>query len=128
MKILSLVFMFFGVASLHATIDVSVSSIETKGSKSIVRMEASNGYEQGVKDARAWVFLLDAEGKVVGNRAHWIVGGSSEGREPLDSQASDEFLVAVDTKAPPASAKVVFSKIILEDGTSINPRKALKSE
>ncbi len=91
-------------------------------------MEASNGFEQGVKDARAWVFLLDAEGKVLGSRAHWIVGGTAEGREPLASQASDEFLVAVETKVPPVSAKVIFSKIILEDGTSINPRSAFKEE
>jgi hypothetical protein len=103
MKIVTVIVSLLWAVALSAQIEVSVSSIESQSNKSVVRLEASHQFTKDVKDARAWVFLLDADGKVVGNQAHWIIGGDS-------------------------SAKVIFSKIILADGTVVNPSKASKQK
>lgn len=87
MKIVTVIVSLLWAVALSAQIEVSVSSIESQSNKSVVRLEASHQFTKDVKDARAWVFLLDAEGKVVGNQAHWIIGGDSSAKAPLEAEA-----------------------------------------
>ena len=65
------------------------------------------------------------DGKVVGNQAQWIIGGDSSQKEPLKAEDSQTFKVAISTTSKPTTAKVTFSKIILEDGPKVNPHKSL---
>jgi len=51
-----------------ANLEVSVASLESATNKTLVELDTKNTFDQGIKDARAWVFLMDAEGKVVGNQ------------------------------------------------------------
>ena len=61
--------------TVYAQLEVCLLETKQSGSKSLVKLELNNTYDQAIKDARAWVFLMDEEGKVVGNKAAWIIGG-----------------------------------------------------
>jgi hypothetical protein len=64
---LTLLFSLFMLSSAaFANLEVSVASLESATNKTLVELDTKNTFDQGIKDARAWVFLMDAEGKVVG--------------------------------------------------------------
>jgi hypothetical protein len=46
----------------------------------------------------------------------------------LDQESERKFVLVIDTKAPPATAKVLFTRIILEDGTLANPQTSVKEK
>ena len=117
--------LFFLSGAAFANLEVSVASLESASNKTLVKLDTKNTFDQGIKDARAWVFLMDAEGKVVGNQAQWIIGGDSSQKAPLEAEDSQTFKVAISTTSKPTTAKVTFSKIILADGTKVNPHKSL---
>ena len=117
--------LFFLSGAAFANLEVSVASLESASNKTLVKLDTKNTFDQGIKDARAWVFLMDADGKVVGNQAQWIIGGDSSEKEPLKAEDSQTFKVAISTTSKPMTVKVTFSKIILADGTKVNPHKSL---
>jgi hypothetical protein len=39
-------------------------------------LELKNTFTNNIESARAVVFLLDDQGKMVGQAAHWIIGGT----------------------------------------------------
>ena len=116
------------VICAFANLEVSVASLEGSSNKALVELDTKNTFDQGIKDARAWVFLMDAEGKVVGNQSQWIIGGDSSQKEPLEAEDSQTFKVAISTTSKPTTAKVTFSKIILADGSKVNPHKSLTTK
>lgn len=117
--------LFILSSAASANLEVSVASLESASNKTLVELDTKNTFDQGIKDARAWVFLMDAEGKVVGNQSQWIIGGDSSQKESLEAEDSQTFKVAISTTSKPTTAKVTFSKIILADGTKVNPHKSL---
>jgi hypothetical protein len=121
--------------TVHAQLEVRLLETKQSGNKSLVKLELNNTYDQAIKDARAWVFLMDEDGKVVGNKAAWIIGGdrAESGNRvqlPLDKGEKNEYTLAMDTlrsreeDESPFKAKITFSRVILADGTSVNPQKA----
>jgi hypothetical protein len=111
-----------------ANLEVSVTSLTNSASKTLVKLDTKNTFDQGIKDARAWIFLMDSEGNVVGNQPQWIIGGNSTQGEPLGSKNRQTFEVAIDTTSKPTTAKVTISKIILEDGTELDRAQIAISE
>jgi len=131
-KITLIIFSLFVTQSLMAQMQVAVELKESTGNKALVSIETQNGLGQDVRNARAWVFLFDAEGKVVGQKAQWL-GGSEEGNgSGVDSKAliSDgegkAFTVVVDAQSKPVRAEITFSRIILADGTMVDIQKSVK--
>lgn len=126
---------------LWADFQVAVVATESTPSKSVVKIKARNNFDQNVKAARAWVFLMDDQGKVVGQNAQWIIGGDSsdgpqesEGRKtgaPLEPEKEAEYSIAVNHSSqganPPTQTKITFSRIILADGTLVNPHKSVEA-
>ncbi len=131
MKKLSTLFAILSTLSLHANLEVSVTEQLSAGNKGLVKLKMTNKFDQGVKGARAWVFLMDDSGKVVGNKAQWLVGGTEGNLEKdpdgLDVGEALEATMVVDTQKPFTKTKVTFSRLILSDGKSVDPRKFLKS-
>ena len=113
--------------------NLEVSILEQKGSenKGMVTMRIKNDFDQGIKGARVWVFLMDEKGKVVGNKAQWLIGGTEENTkknpEGLEMGKTQEYSMVVDTQKQFTKTKVTMSRLILADGTSVDPRKHLKS-
>lgn len=122
MKHLYILMSFLFCGLLRANMEISVELADVHESNSFVHLETKNGFDQDIKDARVWVFLMNDEGEVVGNKAQWIIGGDSLQKEPLSVEQSQSFKIAVDTESKPTKAKVTFSRIILEDGTLVEPQ------
>ncbi len=108
--------------TLRANLEVALTSTESTANKSLVKFKAKNTFSQGIQGARAWVFLMDNEGKVVGQKAQWVIGGKKE-KDSLEIDNESEYSVVVDTKSKPTQTKITFSKLILADGSSVNPQK-----
>lgn len=117
---LLLFFLFCGL--LRANMEISVELADVHENNSFVHLETKNGFDQSIKDARVWVFLMNDAGEVVGNKAQWIIGGDSSEQESLKMEQSQSFKIAVNTESKPTKAKVTFSRIILEDGTLVDPQ------
>ena len=68
---------------------------------------------------------MDADGQVVGHKSAWIIQPSQN--SGLEADAEGEFNIVLDTKRSMVSSKVTFTKIILADGTSVDPKKHVVS-
>ena len=134
---LLLIIVVFIVTALcaNAHIEFRLTETEQVGQKALIKLELNNTYGQALKGARVWVFLMDQDGRVVGEKAQWIVGGNNATKtdsqnSTLESGKRNEYAVAVNTlraqkeDEEPFTAKVTFSRLILNDGTLLNPQKA----
>lgn len=130
MKIKLLLLSFLLSCSLSAEFEVSLKPTEdSTPEKSIVTLTAKNSFSQSVKSARAWVFALDESGAVVGQKSAWIISKEQRSRgdrsclATLDAGETAEINMSIDTERPAASTKVTFTKIVLADGSLVNPHK-----
>ncbi|WP_309383707.1 hypothetical protein [Cerasicoccus frondis] len=124
-------------SSLHANFRIAVDDLESASNKSLVNLKARNDFEQGIVGARAWVFLQDANGKVVGQRAQWLIGSGAPDVGTVASKggvlsANDEVKLSMavphahSAAGVPVTAKIVMTRIVLADGTSVNPHTSVK--
>ena len=129
MKTLTTILTLLTTSLLHANLEVSVTEQTSAGNKGLVKLKMTNKFSQGVKGARAWVFLMDDSGKVVGNKAQWLVGGTEENlsKDPDGLAVGEELQTSmvVNTQKPFTKTKVTLSKLVLADGNTVDPRKFL---
>lgn len=83
-------------------------------------MAMRNGFSEKIESARAVVFLLDEQGKTVGQpTTRWVIGGSMD-RPGLAAGATNAFHFVIASDKPFATtnltAKVTFSRVVLEGG------------
>lgn len=130
MKIKLLLLSLLLSCSLQAEFEVSLKPTEdSTPDKSIVTLTAKNSFSQSVKSARAWIFALDESGAVVGQKAAWIISKEHRDRgdrsclPTLDAGETAEIKMSIDTERPATSTKVTFTKIVLADGSLVNPHK-----
>lgn len=130
MKLKLLVFLILLSCSLQAEFEVSLKpSSDRTANKSLITLTARNSFSQPIKSARAWVFALDESGAVVGQKSTWIISKEERDRGDgaclpiLNSGETAEIKMAVDTKREATSTRVTFTKIILADGSRVNPHK-----
>jgi hypothetical protein len=116
MKSNSLVFLLlFWAMATHAQLAVSVSPPKTTGSKTLVKVEMLNVFPEKVESARAACFLLDAQGKIVGQSTKWVIGGSKD-RPPLEPDKKTSFHFVIETDKDVSKAEVVFNRLVLDGG------------
>lgn len=120
-----ILFSIFQVAI--AQVQFGVTGTSTTPNRTLVTIEAKNEFDQGIENARVWVFALDAEGKVVGQRAVWLKPIHDErllievaNPATPESEERRSFNVVVDTQSEAVSHKMTFSRIIMEDGSLAN--------
>lgn len=130
MKIRPLLLSLLLSCSLQAEFEVSLQTTkDSTPDKSIVILTAKNSFSQSVKSARAWIFALDETGAVVGQKAAWIISkvhrerGDHSYLPSLDAGETAKIKMVIDTERPAASTKVTFTKIVLADGSLVNPHK-----
>ena len=119
------VFAFTTVA--RATLTVQMDEPQWTGSKAIVKLSMRNTYTNSVVSARAAVFLLDEKGKIVGQKAAWVIGGTKE-NPPLATESTTRYYVVIPAEKPFKKARLTFTRIILEDGKVIEAGKGYKLE
>lgn len=104
----------------------TVSPPKVTGSKAVVKLGMKNGFTQKVESARAVVFLLDDQGKMVGQATRWVIGGTKD-RPALEpgKETVFNFVVSFDKfiTATNLTAKVSFNCLILDGGRLLDPVK-----
>jgi hypothetical protein len=81
-----------------------------------------NKFSETIESARATLFLLDQQGKIVGQSTAWVIGGAKDkpGLAP-DAKTSYSFVFPAADK-PFTTTKLTFSRIVLEGGKLADPR------
>lgn len=102
-----------------AQLVVSVPPVKVTGQKAVVKLALKNELPEPIESARAVVFLLDAQGKMVAQTAQWIIGGGTKDRPPLGPQKESTYnvvLTAEKLTSTNLTAKVQINRLLLKDG------------
>jgi len=109
----TLLFVFFALTAT-AQLAVTVSPPKITGQKAMVSLKLKNSFTGKIESARAVCFLLDAQGKMVGQSTKWVIGQNHTGLEP---GATNSFNFVITSPQPftttNLTAKVSFSRLIL---------------
>ena len=108
-----------GLIAAHAQLAVTVAPPKIVGKKAVVPLAIRNGFSTKIESARAVVFLLNEQGKMLGQSTRWVIGGSQD-KPGLAAGATNAFHFVIAGDKPFATtnltAKVTFSRVILEGG------------
>jgi hypothetical protein len=108
---------------------VTVSSVKITGQKAVVPLAIKNNLTNKVESARAVCFLLDDQGKMVGQSTKWVIGQNKTGLEPK-GETTFNFVI---TSPQPftttnLTAKVSFSRVVLDGGKLADAAKDVRIE
>jgi hypothetical protein len=67
-------FLVYALAA-KAQLAVTVSPVKIAGQKAVVLLNMGNHFEKSVESARAVCFLIDDQGKMVGQSTKWVNPG-----------------------------------------------------
>ena len=123
-KLFSLATILLCPLLVKAQLSVTVMPPKIAGQKAIVQLKMKNTLTNKVESARAVCFLLDEQGKMVGQSTKWVIGQSKTGLEPK-GETTFNFVV---TSPQPftttnLAAKVSFSRVVLEGDKLVDPNK-----
>jgi hypothetical protein len=112
--------------TVHAQLAVTVSPVKVTGQKAVVMLTMTNNLAEPVESARAVCFLLDGQGKIVGQSTKWVIGGIKD-RLALQQKAGTTFNFVITSPQPftttNLTAKVNFSRVILAGGKLLDVRQ-----
>ncbi|MGH7977372.1 MAG: hypothetical protein ACREDS_06425 [Limisphaerales bacterium] len=83
-----------------------------------------NNFKQSVESARAMCFLIDQQGKMVGESTKWVIGQNKASLEPSATNTFNFVITSLNQQltATNLTAKVSFSRVVLSGGQLANPR------
>ena len=124
----AILLLLFAVLTAHAQLAVTVSPVKVAGQKAIVPLAMENHLAEKVESARAVVFLLNEQGKMLGQGTRWVIGGS-QGKPGLAAGATNSFHFVIASDKPftttNLTAKVSFSRVVLDGGKVADVSKAV---
>ncbi len=125
---------FFGILivsfclSVHAQLAVTILPPKVIGQKVIVELRMTNGFPEKVESARAVCFILDDQGKMVGQSTKWVIS-AMRNRPGLESKKAATFNFVVTSPQPFSTtnltAKVTFNRLILAGGQAADVDKTV---
>jgi hypothetical protein len=123
---LAFCFMFFYAITVQAQLVVTILPTKIVGQKALVELKMKNKLSEKVESARAICFLLDEQGKMVGQSTKWVIGGTKD-RPALEPKGETAFNFVITNPQPftttNLTAKVSFSRVVLEGGKLANATK-----
>jgi len=126
MKVTVSIFVFLFPLLACAQLTVTVSAPKVGAQKAVVHLVMKNGFSERIESARAVVFLLDEQGKMVGQSTKWVIGGSEQ-KQGLSAGATNVFNFVITADKPLTStnltAKVSFNRVVLAGGKLPNLKK-----
>jgi hypothetical protein len=130
--VLRLIIALFLICAVQADLIVKTGEPKTYTQKTLIKLDLHNTFTNKIESARAVMFLLDEKGKVVGQEARWIIGGT-KARPPLAPDANSTFYFVVPTSKPFSKTKLTVTKLTvtklaLEGGQQINAAQHVKVE
>ena len=109
-----------------AQLAVTITPPKVVGQKAIVLLAMTNHLAGRVESARAICFLLDDQGKMVGQSTKWVVGGTKD-RPALPPKSGTTFNFVITSSqsftTTNLTAQVSFSRLNLEGGKMADVRK-----
>jgi hypothetical protein len=119
-------FIFFFCLGAYAQLAVTVSPLKVAGQKTVVELSMTNEMTNGVKSARAICLLLDDKGKLVAQSTKWVIGENEKALKPKE-EAKFNFVITSPKPvvASNVTAKVIFSRVIFDNGKSANPQQVV---
>ena len=105
--------MSIGIVS--AGLIIQSSPAKTTGNKTVIKLDLKNTGASEIGSVRATVFLLDAQGQMVGQAARWILGGTKD-RPGLAPEAKTTYNFVVTGTKPFAQTKLMVNRIVFADG------------
>jgi hypothetical protein len=115
----ALLLLLLGTGAVHAQLLVTVSPPKIIGQKTIVPLAMKNSMAEKIESARAVVFLLDDQGKAVGQpTTRWVLGGGNTNGLAAGATNTFHFVITNDKPITTTnlSAKVNFTRVVLESG------------
>lgn len=109
----------------QAQLAVTVSPPKIADQKAVVELRMKNDFAAKVESARAICFLLDEQGRMVGESSRWVIGGTKN-RPALEPKKETSFNFVITSSQPFATtnltAKVSFSRVVLEGNKLADPK------
>jgi hypothetical protein len=116
MKFFLLAVVLFCPLLATAQLAVTIAPPKVVGQKAIVTLAMTNNLADKIESARAICFLLDEQGKMVGESSRWVIGGTKE-RPALEPKKAATFNFVVTSPQPftttNLTAKTSFSRVVL---------------
>jgi hypothetical protein len=114
---------------VHAQLEVTILPVKVTGPKAIIPLAITNNLAETVQYTRAICFLMNEQGKMVGQSSKWVIGGTKD-RMPLESKNGATFNFVITSPQPftttNLTAKVSFTRIVLADGQVADVNKTVK--
>lgn len=111
----------------QAKLTVKTENPKHGSGKSIVKVTLKNTFEEKVESARATLFLMDDQDKVVGQKSEWVIGGTKD-KPGLSPNATTTYNFVVPSDKPFTKTKLIFNRIILDGGKQVDPVKGFEVE
>jgi hypothetical protein len=116
--------LIFAAIAAQAQLAVTVFPLKVAVQKVLVPLTLANHLSATVQSARAVCFLLDDQGRMVGQSTKWVIGQNKTG---LAAGATNSFNFVITSPQPFTStnlaAKVSFSRVVLSGGALADLRK-----
>lgn len=111
-----------------AQLAVTVSPVKFTGQKAIVPLAMTNDLSESVESARAVCFLLDDQGKMIGQSTKWVIGGT-RALPPLQPKSGTTFTFVITGgqlfTTTNLTAKVSFNRVVLAGGQVADVNKVV---
>jgi hypothetical protein len=124
---LIILLLFPCVISVRAALELTVGKPKTYTRLTVIKMDLHNSFADQIKSAEAVVFLMSDKGKVVGQKSRWIFGGPDR-RPPLPPGSNTTFFFVVSNSQSFATAKVLVTRIVFENGKLGNILRDVKTQ
>jgi hypothetical protein len=109
---------------------VSVSPPKLIGQKALVKMEMVNHLAEPVSSVKAACFIGDNSGQVLAQGTRWVFGGGLTNKVAILIGGTNIFYFVINSGRPwtttNLTAKVVFSRVVLQSGQLADPVKEVK--
>lgn len=129
MRIITSLTIILSALTASAQLAVTVSPVKATGQKAVVPLAMKNGFAEPIESARAVCFLLDDQGKMIGQATQWVIGGGRD-KSPLATGATNAFNFVVAAAKPLTTTnlttKVSFSRVVLAGGKLADPQKDVR--
>ena len=122
---LQLMILFLSTLVCSASLSVKVGEPKITGNRAVIKLAMTNSYNSTIESARVAVFLKDEKGKVIGQKAEWVIGGSKD-KPALAPKAGTEYFLMVPADKPFQKTDVIFTRIILEGGQVVQAGKGFE--
>ena len=104
-------------AEVKAQLVASVSPVQVVGQKAVVQLKMKNNLADKIESARAVCFILNDQGKMIGQSTKWVIG---QNKTELKPKAETTFYFVVNNLGPSIgtnlTVNILFNSIILGSG------------